>query len=120
MSLILKPVFDVLTGDVAVCNNVFYNYLVLIVVGELAFRYAYSLVGDAYYSGAINGRAAGSILHWIIRLVLYILIAYFIRAGIWLNSFIETVPSWIWCFVPVLVITIYSVVTHRKGLDRQH
>ena len=38
MSVIFKPLFDILTGDVAVCNNVLYNYLFMFLVGEVAFR----------------------------------------------------------------------------------
>ena len=78
MSIVLKPLFDILTGDVAVMNNVLYNYLIMLVVGEIAFRVAFSLVGDAYNLGLISGKSAGSILHWIIRLVIYVATSLFI------------------------------------------
>lgn len=96
MAPILKPIFDILTGDVAVCDNVLYNYLVLFLVGEIAFRCAHRLVGDAYRSGIICGRAAGSILHWVIRLPIYFVIAYMLRAGIWVYNSIIAIPTWVW------------------------
>lgn len=117
---ILKPIFDILTGDVAVCDNVLYNYLVLLLVGEIAFRCAYSLVGDAYRSGVIGGRAAGSILHWIIRLPIYLVIAYILRTGIWVYNFIIAIPTWIWltllliCLLAITTTVVYSVVRKRK------
>ena len=67
MKIILKPLFDIITGDVAVCNNVLYNYLIMLIVGEIAFRFAFSLVGDVYDTGIIRGKNSGSILFWIIR-----------------------------------------------------
>lgn len=66
MITILKPLFDILTGDVSVMDNMLYNYLIMLVVGEIAFRFAFSLFGDAYDIGIINGKSADSILHGII------------------------------------------------------
>ena len=96
MASILSPVFNILTGEVAICGNALYNYLILLIVGEIAFRCAYNLVGDAYHSGIINGRTTGSILHWGIRLLIYVAAAYVLRAGIWVYNFIIGIPSWFW------------------------
>lgn len=114
MAPILKPVFDILTGDVAVCDNVLYNYFILFVVGEIAFRSAYSLVGDAYRSGVIDGRAAGSILHWLIRLVIYIVLAYVLHAGIWIYNFVIGIPLWVWCALLVACSLALSIVCQRR------
>lgn len=110
MALILKPAFDILTGDVAVCDNVLYNYLILLIVGEIAFRGTYSFVGDAYRSGIINGRTAGSVLHWIIRLLTYWGVAYLLRIGIWIYHFVMCVPGWVW--LAVLAICLLSIAMY--------
>lgn len=99
MRIILKPLFDILTGNVAVMDNVIYNYLIMLVVGEIAFRVAWSFVGDLYRIGAIDGKASGSIIHWSIRLIAYVACAYIIRGGIWLYAFLVAVPHWIWWLV---------------------
>lgn len=96
MKFILKPLFEILTGEVAVCDNIIYNYLIMLFVGEIAFRFAFSLVGDAYDAGLISGKSAGSVLHWVIRFVIYLVVAYLIRGTIWLYNFIVGVPHWIW------------------------
>ena len=115
MALILKPIFDILTGDVAVCDNILYNYLILLFVGEIAFRCAFSLVGDAYRSSFIDGRAAGSILHWIIRLPIYLTIAYLLRATIWIYNFITATPAWVWLTTCLLIfITVAFFIFIRK------
>ena len=47
MSIILKPLFEILTGEVAVCDNIPLNYVIMLGIGEIAFQAARSLVGDA-------------------------------------------------------------------------
>lgn len=118
MALILKPVFDILTGDVVVCGNILYNYLILLIVGEIAFRCAYCFVGDAYRFGIINGRAAGSILHWIIRLLIYLGVAYLLRIGIWVYHFVIHVPLRRWLVIGavccLLTATVYYIVVRKQ------
>jgi hypothetical protein len=120
MSIILKPLFDILIGDVAVMDNVLYNYLIMLVVGEIAFRFAFSLVGDAYDIGLISGKSAGSILHWIIRLVIYVVIAYLLRGGIWLYIFVIGVPHWVWwTLVGIVVTTMILVIVFRYAREKR-
>ncbi len=96
MKVILKPLFEILTGDVAVCNNIIYNYFIMLGVGEIAFRLAYDTVGRGYRSGDIHGKAMGSLLHWSIRLIIYVVIAYILRGILWINAIIESIPTWVW------------------------
>lgn len=110
MSVILKPLFDVLTGDVTVMNNILYNYLIMLAVGEIAYRVAWDFVGDLYRIGMIDGKASGSIIHWIIRLIFYVVCAYFIRIGIWLYEFVVDVPHWIWWILLGITVAIVIVV----------
>lgn len=56
MSIILKPLFEILTGEVAVCDNILLNYVIMLGIGEIAFQAAHSLVGDAYRAGMISGK----------------------------------------------------------------
>lgn len=120
MSIILKPLFDILTGDVVVMDNVLYNYLIMLAVGEIAFWFAFSLVGDAYDIGIINGKSAGSILHWIIRLVIYVAIAYLLRGGIWLYKFVIGVPHWVWwTLTGVIVAAMILVIVLRYVREKR-
>ena len=109
MKEILKPLFEILTGEIAVCDNVIYNYIIMAVVGKIAYRAAWSLIGDGYDAGFINGKMAGSFWHWIVRIVIYGGVAYLIRGGIWLYNCIIAVPVWIWWICVGLIII---VVTH--------
>ena len=110
MKVILKPLFEILTGDVAVCDNIIYNYLIMLIVGEIAFRFAFSLVGDAYDANLISGKSLGSMLHWGIRLIIYVVIAYLIRGAIWLYFFIVGIPHWVWWTGLGLIVAIMIAV----------
>lgn len=111
MRVILKPLFDVLTGSVAVMDNVLYNYLIMIVVGEIAFRVAWRFVGELYRMGAINGKASGSAIHWLVRLVAYVVCAYTIRGCIGIYEFIAAIPYWIWwILLGAIVVAVFGAI----------
>lgn len=105
MRSILAPLFEILTGDVAVCDNILINYAIMLVVGEIAFRVARSLVGDAYRFGLIDGKSLGSLLHWVIRLFLYVVIAFILRALIAVYRFAIGLPAWVWLGLLALMTT---------------
>lgn len=114
MAIIFKPFFEILTGDVAICNNWLYNYAFLAIVGELAYQFAYGAVGDLYSSGMIHGRAAGSAAHWTIRLFIYVGLAYLLRALIWIYNFIVSVPIQVWLvLLGLLVVGIVIFIVYR-------
>lgn len=117
MKIILKPLFDILTGDVAICDNILYNYLVLLVVGEVAYRIAWRFVGNLYRVGAIDGRASGSIIHWSIRFIGYVTCAYVIRGGIWLYNFVVAVPHWIWWLMAGIIVLMIVTIVILKRLN---
>lgn len=118
MKTFLKPLFDILTGDVAICDNILYNYIVMLIVGELAFRLAWNLVGDMYHIGLISSKESGSFFHWTARLISYVCCAYLIRGVIWLYKFIVAVPHWAWWIVAgiiaAVIAAIMSVMLLRK------
>ena len=118
MSIIFKPLFEVLTGNVAVMDNVLYNYLIMLMVGEIAYRFAWNFVDILYNIGAIEGRTSGSCIHWSIRLAAYVLCAYMIRGFIWVYEFVLNVPHWIWWVLIVIsactLVTAIIVTIFRK------
>lgn len=59
--------------------NTLYEYIILAVIGAVAYGIAYSKVGDMYHGGLISGRTEGSFFHWLIRLILFV--------GLWLLAY---------------------------------
>lgn len=125
MATILKPLFEVLTGNVAVMDNVLYNYIFLLLVGEIAFRVAWSFVGDLYRIGVIDRNASGSIIHWIVRLIAYFVCAYLIKVGILLYKFIIAVPYWIWwlllgTFLAIMLVSVAVIFYCKREVRVQN
>ncbi len=96
MRILFKPLFEVLTGNVAVMDNWLYNYLIMFVVGEIAYQLAWDFVGNLYRNGVIESKSSGSFIHWSIRLITYVFCAYLIRGFIWVYEVVLNVPYWVW------------------------
>ena len=122
MSVILKPLFEVLTGEVMVHDNILYNYVILLLVGELAFQFAFRTVGELYRSGDISGSMIGSLLHWTFRLGAYVCVAYLLKATIWVYSLIKSIPVWVWWTtlgISVVVVICGVVLEVRKNMKER-
>ena len=76
MSAIFKFLFERATDPLGLPINAFYEYIILAVIGAVAYGIAYSKVGDMYHGSLISGRTEGSFFHWLIRLILFV--------GLWL------------------------------------
>lgn len=79
MNIIFKFMFERLTDPLGLPINALYEYIILAVIGVVAYKLAYSKVGYMYHSGIIDGRTSGSFFHWLIRGFLFVvlwLVAY--------------------------------------------
>lgn len=72
MSAIFKFLFERATDPLGLPINALYEYIILAVIGAVAYGIAYSKVGDMYHGGLISGRTEGSFFHWLIRLILFV------------------------------------------------
>ena len=88
MKQILKPVFEMITGEYVLFDNIIYNYITLGIVGIIALKVAWDFVGKLYDSGIIMGKSSGSIIHWTIRLITFIVLFYILSGIIWLTKII--------------------------------
>lgn len=88
MKNILKPIFEMITGEYVLFDNVIYNYITLSIVGIIALKVAWNFVGKLYDYGIIMSKSSGSIIHWTIRLITFIVLFYILSGIIWLTKFI--------------------------------
>lgn len=88
MKQILKPVFEMITGEYVLFDNIIYNYITLSIVGIIALKVAWDFVGKLYDFGIIMGKSSGSIIHWTIRLITFIVLFYILSGIIWLTKII--------------------------------
>lgn len=69
-----KFIFDLLTDPLGLPIEWYWEYIVLLVIGAVAYEVAYRCVGDMYSGGMIDGSTSGSFFHWLIRLILFVIL----------------------------------------------
>lgn len=65
-------IFDKLTDPLGLPIAVWKEWLILLVIGAIAYRVAFSIVGDMYDAGDISTGVGGSFFHWLIRLIVFV------------------------------------------------
>ena len=112
MKQILKPIFEIVKGEYILFDNVIYNYITLSLVGIIALKVAWDFVGKLYDYGLIMSKSSGSIIHWTIRLITFIVLFYILSGIIWLTKFIylHKTESIIILSSSVIVIILYKFI----------
>ena len=113
MKVILKPIFEMITGEYVMFDNIIYNYIIMTVIGLFAFGIAWRCVGKLYDNNIISGKNSGSLIHWTIRLVVFIALFYIFNLLIWLTKFIyihRQIICIIICSAVILAIIIYRFI----------
>lgn len=83
-----KFIFDLATEPLGLPIEWYYEWIILLVIGEIAYHVAYDKVGDLYHSGSISGRSAGSFVHWIIRTIVFVAVWAVTYGVIWTGKFV--------------------------------
>ena len=88
MNVIFKFLFERLTDPLGLPINILAEYIILGVIGTIAYIVAIRIVGDMYHGGQISTRTGGSMVHWLIRLLFFVpiwAVTYFV---IWVGKLI--------------------------------
>jgi hypothetical protein len=65
-------IFDKFTDPLTLPIEPLYEWIILGVIGAIAYAASFRIVGDMYDSGTISGSFLGSLFHWIIRLLIFV------------------------------------------------
>ena len=115
MKYLLRPIFELMTEKFTLLgDNILYNYLAMALIGLFSYVIAYKIVGRMYNSGAISGGHAGSVLHWIIRAVIFVALFYAFASIIWLIKFAQSIPLWGWYTVVVIAVMTIIIIVGLK------
>lgn len=83
-----KFLFDLVTEPLGLPIEWYYEWLILGVIGIIAYSFAYDKVGDMYRSHVISGLMWGSFFHWIIRAAYFIGLWAVTYGVIWIGKFV--------------------------------
>lgn len=122
MRELFSLIFDFLTELLGLPVEWYWEWLILGIIGFCAYAIAFRFVGDLYQNGTIDGKVAGSAIHWIIRLIVFAVIWVVTYGGIWVVKMIF--KYWI----PILIVigailvimaVICLIVRYRKKGKKQ-
>lgn len=120
MIVILKPIFDWLIGNFSVSSNLLYNYVVMGIIGLTSFAISWRLVGKLYQDHEISGRALGSIIHWFIRLIVFLILFSLVSTIIWLTRAVSFIPTWIWLvLLGTITVTLVALLVRYFYMKRK-
>lgn len=83
-----KVIFGFLTEPLGLPIEWYWEYLILAVIGVIAYTIAYNTVGDMYRADFISCRTSGSFFHWLIRLFVFAILWAVTYGAIWLVKLI--------------------------------
>lgn len=106
---IMKPIFEMITGQYIIFDNVLYNYIAMSIIALIAFKISWDFVGKLYDNNFIIGRDIGSLIHWIVRIIVFIILFYLFSLIIWITKFILTYKFLI-LSIFIVILIIYLVI----------
>lgn len=121
-----KFIFDILTDPLGLPIAWYWEYIILAVIGFVAYIVAYNCVGDMYSGGMISGSTSGSFFHWLIRLALFVVlwaISYGIIATVkWLTAnwvLVLCILGGVVAVVGIVAIVVAIFKKHKTGGDSE-
>lgn len=88
MSAFFSCIFDIITDPLGLPIDWWKEWLILLVIGEIAYRVAFHIVGDMYRSKDITTRTGGSFFHWLIRLIVFVVMWAVTYGVIWIGKLV--------------------------------
>lgn len=107
-----KIIFDLAIEPLGLPIEWYQEWIILGIIGLIAYFIAYDKVRDLYHSHMISGRMSGSFLHWIIRAVCFIVLWAITYGVIWIGKFaIENKV-----LIGVIAVTVFLIIVTIKVL----
>ncbi len=115
MSAFFSFFFDRLTDPLGLPIEAWKGWLILLVIGAVAYKIAFSIVGDMYDDGWITSSIGGSFFHWVIRLLVFVPIWALTYGVIWVPKLIVAQRAAALAVAGgVLVITVAEWFIHHR------
>lgn len=121
----MKFLFEYIVDSFSLLENPLDDYVVMAIIGIISYAIAYGLVGKLYNYHMIDGRGAGHILHWIIRLIVFVIIFYLAATTIRIYNWFIALPNYKWWIIGFAIagVTVtYSLckyLLYRRSLQKQ-
>ena len=105
----MKQLYEMLTYPLSIIEDPFWDFVLMTIIGSLAFIVAWNFVGET----GIRGKA-GSVLHWTVRIIVMFLLCFITSLVIKLVIFIYNIPLVTWLAIGIVVLLILLIVIVLK------
>ena len=106
-----KILFEILTDPLGLPINIIWEYLIIAIINVIAFKIAWE---------ASPGGFGGSTIHWVVRLIMFVIIWAIIYGVIVIAKWIFTNWKIVLCIVAgVVVLGIVIAVVVKQNLERR-
>lgn len=119
----LKFVFELAIEPLGLPIEWYWEWLILSIIGYISYKVAFSKVGQMYHDKTITGRGSGSIMHWIIRFICFVIIWAITYGAIWIVKIIIRYRKIVlWSLLAIIIIAIFIKVfvivrKRRQGIN---
>ena len=109
----MKFLFDLLVDPLGLPIDIVYEYIILLILGEVAYQLAYEKTG-IWGRGLTSGEK--SIMHWVIRAVYYVVIWIVLRAFISLYDFAvnHKILSLVIAYIAIIIVGIIAFAKYKR------
>jgi magnesium-transporting ATPase (P-type) len=122
MKNILKPIFEMVTGELMFSDDIICNYIVMGIIGLIAFGLSWRFVGWLKDKDIIRGGRISSAIHWIVRFICVVVLFVVFSWVVVIVRFIINIPFYVWIIILgaiVLVILIMAIAKIRKKKNKR-
>lgn len=110
----MKFLFEYITNSFTLIDNPLDDYVLMAIIGGVSFAIAYMLVGKLYGNKVISGRGIGHILHWVIRLIVFVVVFYIAAAMIRVYTWFAALPDYKWWIIGFIIgIVVIGKITYE-------
>ena len=106
MSVLFKYGFEILTDPLELPIPVFWDYVIITILGYIAYKISLKKVGTMYHRGLISGSTAGSFFHWVIRFIYLV----FMWAVVYMTIVIVRFCISNWVLICGMLIALFIVI----------
>ena len=108
MTEILRFIFETLTGECTLFENIIMDKIFLYIVGSIALGVAWVTTRQLYEYDIISGSIVGKIAHWTIRTIVFFVVFYI--GCLCVNVWNFLVVYWLPCLIGLLVVIALSLI----------
>lgn len=91
-----KFIFEYFADSFSLFEDPLNNYIAMTVVGLIAFSIAWNAIGKLYRNNIINSRGIGNFVHWLNRLIVFVVSWCIFTTVVRIINWIMNVPTYVW------------------------